>query len=78
MRRAALLLLVFLAGCGATWPATCKTDLGAISCRCTKLRFAVVDHPQQPRPAGVLLTTCDGQPLPLRVEAADIHTERAP
>ena len=76
--RLALLFALFAAGCGASWPQQCKNDLDAIKCKCTKIRFAVVPHLSKPSPAGQLLTTCDGQPLPLRVEADSFNTERAP
>lgn len=78
MKWLALLLLAIASGCGATWPAACKNDLATISCKCTRLRFAVVPHQTRPSPAGVLLVTCDGQPLPLQVEADGFNTERAP
>ena len=69
---------VLLTGCGSTWPAQCQTSLSAITCRCTKVRFAVQAHPSRPAPAGMLRTSCDGKPLPLQVEAERFSTEGAP
>lgn len=69
---------VLLTGCGSTWPAECQTSPSAITCRCTKVRFAVQAHPSRPAPAGMLRTSCDGKPLPLQVEAERFSTEGAP
>lgn len=78
MKLLALAWIFLLTGCGAAWPANCTTELDAISCRCTEVRFAVKRHPTRPAPAGRLVTTCDGQALPLQVDGADFATERAP
>ena len=75
-----IFLIVFLLqlGCGGAWPAACQAKLDRISCRCTEVRFAVKRHPERPAPAGRLVTTCDGQALPLTVDGEDFTTERAP
>ena len=61
-------IFLVLTGCGAAWPASCATKLDAISCRCAEVRFAIKRHPTKPAPAGRLVTTCDGQALPLQVD----------
>ena len=71
-------IFLVLTSCGTTWPASCATTLDAISCRCTEVRFTIKRHPTKPAPAGRLVTTCDGQALPLQVDGASFDTERAP
>lgn len=68
----ALLLLVYLGGCGAAvWPPACPLEDGARRCTCGVWRERIVPLPGKPRPAGRVLYDCDGVALPITVDAED-------
>lgn len=78
MKQLLILLLLIATGCGASWPKACKNDLSTINCDCKKLRFVVVPDPAKPSPFGLLVTSCDGEILPLKIKANSFRTEAAP
>lgn len=78
MKQLLVLLLLSATACGASWPKACKNDLSAIRCDCKKLRFVVAPDPAKPSPAGMLVTSCDGEVLPLVIKADNFKTEAAP
>lgn len=68
-----LLLILLTSGCGAAWPQQCVAGLQSVECKCGALLIEIQPWGALPRPAGSVVTTCDGHPLPLVIHGINVQ-----
>lgn len=68
-----LLCLVFLLGGCMRWPDACHRDGRRMVCDCATGQIRALPVPGQPRPAGRVVQTCNGQALPVQWRAKDLQ-----